>query len=127
MATGRPRPVEIEIPPEAFAEKADITILPPGPIEAEPVDVEALERAAAVLAGALSPLVVAGGGVVLGDASGAVTALAERLQAPVRMAPRAPARRSTFKSVMGTAASLVGPRGQIIYANERIRHGHDGR
>src|SRR5579862_8240614 len=70
MATGRPRPVEIEIPPEAFAEKADITILPPGPIEAEPVDAEALERAAAVLAGALSPLVVAGGGVVLGDASG---------------------------------------------------------
>jgi acetolactate synthase-1/2/3 large subunit len=83
MATGRPRPVEIEIPPEAFAEQADVKILTPGPIEAEPVDADALQRAAALLAGAVSPLVVAGGGVVLGDAAAAVTALAERLQAPV--------------------------------------------
>src|SRR5581483_1144250 len=46
-------------------------------------DAAALDKAAAVLSGASSPLVVAGGGVVLGDAAAALTALAERLQAPV--------------------------------------------
>jgi len=83
MATGRPRPVEIEIPPEAFAEKADLQTITPTPIDADDADPDALARAAALLAGATSPLVVAGGGVVLGNASAALTALAERLQAPV--------------------------------------------
>jgi len=84
MTTGRTRPVEIEAPPEAFAEDA------PGagvvaPVRSAPVaaDAAALDKAAAVLAAAASPVIVAGGGVVLGDASAALTTVAERLQAPV--------------------------------------------
>ena len=42
-----------------------------------------IEQAADLLAAATSPLVVGGGGVVLADASGEFTAVAERLQAAV--------------------------------------------
>jgi acetolactate synthase-1/2/3 large subunit len=83
MTTGRPRPVEIEVPPEAFAELAAMTVsAPPAPVPVG-ADEAALDKAAQQLASASSPLIVAGGGVVLGDASASLTALAERLQAPV--------------------------------------------
>jgi len=83
MTGGRPRPVEIEIPPEALAEVADVELLAPVPRAPVVPDPAALDAAAALLASASSPLVVAGGGVVLGDASAGLVALAERLQAPV--------------------------------------------
>ena len=46
MTSGRQRPVEIEIPPETFAETAAIELLAPIPADATAVDLEALERAA---------------------------------------------------------------------------------
>jgi acetolactate synthase-1/2/3 large subunit len=84
MTSGRPRPVEVEVPPEAFAEEAPgAQPLAPTRATALPADAAVLDKAAAILASAQSPLIVAGGGVVLGDASAALTAVAERLQAPV--------------------------------------------
>jgi acetolactate synthase-1/2/3 large subunit len=84
MTTGRPRPVEIEVPPEVFAEDAPgANVVPPSPPAAVVAGSAALEKAAELLAPAMSPLIVAGGGVVLGGASAALTAVAERLQAPV--------------------------------------------
>jgi len=83
MATGRPRPTEVEFPPEALLEPADTAPLDPvavPPVAPDPPEVAA---AATILASAGSPLVVAGGGVVLGDAAEALRAVAERLQAPV--------------------------------------------
>ena len=80
---GRRQPVEIEMPPEAFSEEADITLLDRADdvrLAADPADIE---RAAAVLAGAERPLIWAGGGVVLGNASAQLTAVAEFLQASV--------------------------------------------
>ncbi len=75
------RPVEIEIPPETFAESADVEI--GNPIHPEPSagDPERLHQAADWLAAAERPLLYAGGGVVLGDASEAFTALVEKLEA----------------------------------------------
>ncbi|NQZ98462.1 MAG: thiamine pyrophosphate-binding protein [Myxococcales bacterium] len=81
MQVGRPRPVEIEIPPEALAETADIQLLDPVPPERSAGDPERLKRAAEWLAAAERPLLYAGGGVVQGDASAAFTALAEKLSA----------------------------------------------
>jgi acetolactate synthase-1/2/3 large subunit len=83
MHTGRPRPVEIEIPPEAFAETTAATTAAPVRPARKPADTDQLERAAALLAASTTPLIVAGGGVVLGDAAPALTGLAELLQAPV--------------------------------------------
>ena len=82
--SGRPRPVELEIPPEGFAEKADVVLEDPADpgLPAAPSTAD-VERAAALLADASSPLIVAGGGVVLGDATAALRRVAERIQAPV--------------------------------------------
>jgi acetolactate synthase-1/2/3 large subunit len=83
LRRGRRRPVEIEMPPEAFAEDADVELLEPAPDVRICADDESVARAVALLADAERPLVWAGGGVVLGDATGELAALAEFLQAPV--------------------------------------------
>ncbi len=83
MATGRPRPVEVEIPPETLAETADVELVDPDDGARPGADPDLVGGAAAMLLGAAAPLVVAGGGVNLGDASAELRAVAEFLQAPV--------------------------------------------
>ena len=80
---GRRQPVEIEMPPEAFSEESDITLLDPAQDVREAADGDQISAAAQLLAAASRPVVWAGGGVVLGDATAALTAVAEHLQAPV--------------------------------------------
>ena len=86
LRTGRPRPVEIEIPPDTLFATADVKLLP-REAQAPPFagDPELLERAAAMLSNAAKPLIWAGGGVVRGGAAEALRRLAEMLQAPVVM------------------------------------------
>lgn len=82
--TGRPRPVHIEIPLDVLESAADVPAAAraarPEPAPARG-DTAAVEAAAALLAGAERPAIVAGGGAA--RAGRAVTALAERLGAPV--------------------------------------------
>src|SRR5205807_181806 len=78
---GRQRPVEIEVPPDVFRASTDVTVLSPEPVVVHEPDPELIARAADLLAAAREPIVIAGGGVVLGDASAAFTAVAEQLQA----------------------------------------------
>ena len=87
LRTGRPRPVEIEIPPETLAEVADIELLEPE--ESYQVDVsnEQIEIAAKMLAGAANPLLWVGGGAVSSESSQALLKVAEHLQAPVISTP----------------------------------------
>ncbi len=83
MATGRPRPVALEVPMDVLATEAwfaadDVaptSIAPPEP------DPEGIERAAALLNAATAPMIFAGGGAQ--GASALVRQLAERLGAPV--------------------------------------------
>jgi len=81
FAAGRPRPVHIEVPLDVLEEPWDGTAVaaePPRP--STPAD-PAVETAAALLAGATRPVIIAGGG-----ARGAATEirlLAERIGAPV--------------------------------------------
>ena len=83
LRTGRPRPVEIEIPPETLAEVADIDLLEPGDYRREAASDADVERAASALAKARNPLIWAGGGVISSGASEALVRVAEHLQAPV--------------------------------------------
>jgi acetolactate synthase I/II/III large subunit len=83
LKTGRPRPVAIDIPPDALEQEAEIELLPPAApvrLSASPADVD---RAAEMLLRAERPLVYAGGGVLLSGAHEALAAVAEHLQAGV--------------------------------------------
>jgi acetolactate synthase-1/2/3 large subunit len=83
LTSGRPRPVELEMPPETMEEEGEAVMLDPvRPVRpaAAPADVS---RAVDLLVAAQRPVIYAGGGVVLGDAGEALTALAEYLQAGV--------------------------------------------
>ena len=83
LKTGRPRPVEIEIPPETLAEEADITLMEPEEYERPAPSRQRIKRAAEILAGASNPAIWAGGGVISSGAGEALRKLAEHLQAPV--------------------------------------------
>ena len=87
MRTGRPRPVEIEIPPETLEQTADVALLEPGAYGRDAASDAEIERAAEVLAKAEAPLVWAGGGVISSRASEALVRVAEHLQAPVMTTP----------------------------------------
>ncbi len=83
LKTGRPRPVEIEIPPETLAEEADIELLEPGDYDRPAADGESIKRGARILADAANPLIWVGGGAISSHASEPLLKVAEHLQAPV--------------------------------------------
>lgn len=88
MWTGRPGPVQIELPaPVLYAtgDEASVRVSPPAAYRAalpEASDVRIAEIAE-LLAGAARPLVIAGSGVDRGGANEALLALVERLGCPV--------------------------------------------
>ena len=83
LKTGRPRPVEIEVPPETMEEQGDATLLAPKSAVREAADSTRIDSAAEMLINAKSPVIIAGGGVGLGNAHDALVELAEALQAGV--------------------------------------------
>ncbi len=82
LRSGRPRPVGVEVPPDMLAARAEIELCPPLPPDPEPpLDEDAIEQAADLLAKAECPVIFVGGGAL--EAAEEVRALAERLTAPV--------------------------------------------
>ena len=82
LRSGRPRPVGVEVPPDMLAARAEIELCPPLPPDPEPpLDEDAIEQAADLLAKAECPVIFVGGGAL--EAAAEVRALAERLTAPV--------------------------------------------
>jgi acetolactate synthase-1/2/3 large subunit len=85
MNEGRRGPVLVDIPQDLQAEYGEYTP-PTGPRRAHhrPTgDAQALKAAAALLAGAKRPVILAGGGVIAAEATAELLAVAERLGAPV--------------------------------------------
>ncbi len=76
-------PCQLNIPRDYFYGDIEATISPPLRIGRGAGDAAALDEAAALLAAAKFPVVLAGGGVILADGTAEAMALAERLQAPV--------------------------------------------
>lgn len=83
LRTGRPRPVEIEIPPETLAEEADIELLEAASPTRPAASAGQIRTGAELLGNAKKLLILAGGGVISSKASAALQQLAEYLQAPV--------------------------------------------
>ena len=87
LKTGRPRPVEIEIPPETLAEMADVELREPEEYPRPAGESGAVQRGAQILHEAVNPLIWAGGGIISSGAEEALLKVAEHLQAPVITSP----------------------------------------
>ncbi|MFP6652325.1 MAG: thiamine pyrophosphate-dependent enzyme [Dehalococcoidia bacterium] len=83
LQIGRPRPVEIEIPPETLEQVADVDLLEPGIYERPAADSARIREAAQMISQASNPLIFVGGGAISSDATEALVKVAEFLQAPV--------------------------------------------
>ncbi len=83
LKTGRPRPVEIEMPPETMEDEGEVELLEPLRISRPAAHARDVERAAEMLLAAARPLLYAGGGVHGAGAHQAVADVAEYLQAGV--------------------------------------------
>ena len=83
MRTGRPRPVLVEIPPEAGVEQEEVVLRSPARISRIVPSPEDLREAAQVIAQSRLPLIYAGGGVARSDAEEALIKLAEVTNIPV--------------------------------------------
>lgn len=83
LNTGRPRPVHIEIPPEALTESTDLA-LPEKEIypQSYPSN-ESVLNAASLINSAKNPLIIAGGGCISSNAGEQLIRFAEILQAPI--------------------------------------------
>ena len=83
LATGRPRPVEVEIPPDVLASSEDIDFIEPELYPYSAPSSDLIRQAAELLAGAKRPLIWCGGGVHQSGAWEELRQLAEQLNAPV--------------------------------------------
>lgn len=89
LRTGRPQPVGLEISHDLLSTRTEITLIDPPPGEQEDgriaPDADETRAAAELLDRARFPVIYVGGGVLASDASAALQALAEKLDAPVVM------------------------------------------
>jgi len=83
LKTGRPRPVEIEIPPDTLEEEGEAELLPPLEVARSAANEAEIATAARMLLAAARPILYAGGGVHASGAHEAVVAVADYLQAGV--------------------------------------------
>ena len=83
LKTGRPRPVEIELPPETMEDEGEVELLEPLRISRPAAHARDVERAAEMLLAASRPVIYAGGGVHGAGAHQVVADVAEYLQAGV--------------------------------------------
>jgi len=76
-------PTQLNIPRDYFYGEIDVTIPTPKRLDRGPGGEQSLNEAADLIAKAKFPVIISGGGVVMGDAVEECKALAERLNAPV--------------------------------------------
>ncbi|MSO92637.1 MAG: sulfoacetaldehyde acetyltransferase [Rhodospirillales bacterium] len=83
LALAERGPTQLNIPRDYFYGDIDVEIPKPNRIERAPGSPRSLDEAAAALAGAQFPVIIAGGGVVMSGGVAEAAALAEHLSAPV--------------------------------------------
>ena len=83
LNSGRPRPVEIEIPVDVLMTEAEVEFFEPGMPHSIEGDPDQLEKAAHALGNAERPLIFVGGGIISSESTAELQELAEMLGAPV--------------------------------------------
>ncbi|MEE8443628.1 MAG: thiamine pyrophosphate-dependent enzyme [Dehalococcoidia bacterium] len=115
LKTGRPRPVEIDIPPDVLGTTVDIDIIEPETYPRMEPGAASVKAAVDLLAAAEHPLIWAGGGVNLADGSSELVELAELLGAPVLTTGEGKgAIPENHPLSMGSSAWGWGPGGDIV-------------
>ncbi len=113
--TPRRGPVALNLPRDLLADVTDMpeAIRPHGRQSMGRVsgDMQMIDAAARLLAGAVRPLIIAGGGVKNGRCAAHVAALAELLQAPVALSP---GHGDALSCEHPLYAGQVGPRGNVV-------------
>ena len=121
MTTGRPGPVELEIPPDILAATGDVEILEAERYPVKQPAEDLIARAAEALAGADRPAIVIGGGTLRAGAGQEVVALAELLDAPIVGTPQAkgvvPAGHPQY---VGEQFAQVGINGELLEDSDVI-------
>jgi acetolactate synthase I/II/III large subunit len=122
MLSGRPGPVNIDIPFNLFKEEADVEVPDPaawreGISSRSGGDPELVRRVVDLLARARRPLIYAGHGVALSEAAGELAAFARRLRIPLIFAPNA---LGAVPMDDPLALGFVGRNG-VFHANEAAR------
>ncbi len=122
MLSGRPGPVNLDVPFNLFKEEADVDV--PDPVDwrqgissRSGGDPDAVRAAVDLLAHARRPLIYAGHGVAISEAGDELTALARRLRVPVVFAPNG---FGTLDMTDPLALGFVGRNG-VYPANEAAR------
>ena len=83
LKTGRPRPVELEIPQDTLANLGTTDIIEPEEYPAASASADDIARAAQILSEAQRPVIIAGGGTLIAEAGDEILRVAEMVQAPV--------------------------------------------
>ena len=83
LKTGRPRPVELEIPPDTLAATGEAEVIAAEEYPPQVAETGDVEQAARILASAERPAIMVGGGARISVAGDEVLQLADILQAPV--------------------------------------------
>lgn len=104
LRTGRPRPVAIDMPPEAMEDEGHVELLDPAPAVRPAASAAELDHAAEMLLAAARPVIYAGGGVHLSRAHEPLAAVAEHLQAGVAMSAEGKGAVSDHSDLSLTAA-----------------------
>lgn len=128
MTTGRPRPVEVEIPPDILAATGDVELLEAERYPVKQPNDDLIARAAEALAGAARPAIVIGGGTLRAEAGPEVAAIAEMLGAPIVGTQQAkgvvPASHPQYVGVhyaqVGVSGELLGDSDVILVAGTRF-------
>lgn len=122
MLTGRPGPVNLDVPLNVFVEEADVEVPDPGAwrlgLRSDAAgNPEAVAEALDLLLDARRPLILAGNGVVSAGGAEELGRLAERLQIPVMTSPMA---KGVFDERHPLALGAIGRNGTYM-ANQAGR------
>ena len=120
LRTGRPGPVNVDVPLNVFQESAEVEVADPDPAvrQRPPGDLAALDQALELLLAAQRPLILAGQGMLIGEASAALLELLKLVRIPVVTSPNG---KGTLDETHELAFGPIGRNGPYA-ANEAARN-----
>ena len=115
LRTGRPRPVELEIPPDILSCSGETELIDREEYPRPGAPDRKIERAAQLLAAAKKTAIIAGGGTLISEASRELLEVAEFLQSPLMTTPQAKGVvPENHPLAMGADFASLGPAHQLL-------------